>query len=174
MTFVGHSRSGMTSSHMSVIEVSSSRISEVSGETKLSENSQQRQNKIEHQELRIGSLEAQNLKLRQPLKPNFLVNAIILVMPSILNIAQGKKPTSSSSGSTHTGNPYLGKPHSYHLVPGKDGSLDPDCLGSIERISATLNKIVSNLTGSWPLRREKLKRKWSVIKTQQILLVDHQ
>ena len=51
MTFAGHIKYGKTSSHMSTVEVSSSQISEETGETILSNNSQQLQNKIEQQAL---------------------------------------------------------------------------------------------------------------------------
>ena len=121
----GRSKLGKTSSHTSAVNISSSAISEGSGEPKLSKNSQQRQNQINQQVACISSLEAQNPKLSQLLEPKFLVNAITQAVASNLNISQSDGPTSSSSGPGYTGKPYLGKPYPPQLAPAMDSSLDP-------------------------------------------------
>ena len=100
-------------------------ISEVSQEPKLSKNSQQRQNKIDHQAAKISSLEAQNQKLAQLLEPKFLVEMITKAVASNLNINVGNNPQKGDS-SGYNGKPYLGKPRSSKLALGIDGSLDPE------------------------------------------------
>ena len=87
----------------------------------MSKNSQQRQNKIDHQAAKISSLEAQNQKLTQLLEPKFLVDTITKAVASNLNINPQKSDTS-----VYTRKPYLGKPRPSKLTPGIDGSLDPE------------------------------------------------
>ena len=124
LTFGSHSRSGKVSSQAAAIETTASTISKVSQEPKLLKNSQQRQNKIDHQAARISSLEAQNQRLAQLLEPKFLVETITKAVASNLIINVGNNPkTCDSSG--YTGKPYLGKPRPSKLALGIDGSLDP-------------------------------------------------
>ena len=123
MTFGGQSRSGKTGSHIASVEVSSCIISEEAGEHELSKNSRQRQNKINQQASQISSLEAQNRKLSQLLKPNFLVETNTQALASSLKMGTNTKPDSSLSG--YNSKPYLGKPYPSQLAPGVDGSLDP-------------------------------------------------
>ena len=98
MTFGSWSKSRRTSSHVVPVEVSSSHISEEQGESKLSKNSQQHQNKINQQASRINSPEALNQKFSQLLEPKFLVNAITQAVASNLNIRMGRKPNGLSNG----------------------------------------------------------------------------
>ena len=124
LTFGSHSRSGKISSRAAAIETTASTISEVLQEPKLLKNSQQRQNKIDHQAAKISRLEAPNQKLAQLLEPKFLVETITKAVAGNLNINVGNNPkTGESSG--YTGKPYLGKPRPSKLALGIDGSLDP-------------------------------------------------
>ena len=125
LTFGSHSRLGKISSWTAAIETTASMISEVSGEPKLSKNSQQRQNKIDQQAAKISSLEAQNQKLAQLLEPKFLVETITKAVASNLNINGGNKPQHNEP-SGYTGRPYLGKPRPLKLALGIDGSLNPE------------------------------------------------
>ena len=125
LTFGSHSRLGKVRSQAAAIETTASTISEVSQEPKLSKNSQQRQNKIDHQAAKISSLEAQNQKLAQLLEPKFLVEMITKAVASNLNINVGNNPQKGDS-SGYNGKPYLGKPRSSKLALGIDGSLDPE------------------------------------------------
>ena len=86
LTFGSCSRSGKISSRAAAIETTASTISEVLQEPKLLKNSQQRQNRIDQQAANISSLEAQNQKLAQLLKPKFLVETITKAVASNLNI----------------------------------------------------------------------------------------
>ena len=72
LTFGSHNKLGRISSQATEIETTASTISEVSRDPKLSNNSQQSQNKIDQQVSKISSLEAQNQKLTQILEPKFL------------------------------------------------------------------------------------------------------
>ena len=75
----------------------------------------------------MSSLEAQNRKLTQLFEPKFLVNTITKAAASSLNISEGNKPQSTSSGrSGYTSKPYLGKPRPPQFAPGIDGSLNPE------------------------------------------------
>ena len=125
LTFGSHSRSGKISSWEAAIETTASTISEVLQEPKLSKNSQQRQNKIDHQAAKISSLEAQNQKLAQLLEPKFLVETITKAVASNLNINVCNNPQKTES-SGYTGKTYLGKPRPSKLASGIDGSLDPE------------------------------------------------
>ena len=122
MTFGGCSRSGKTGSHTAAVQVSSCVISEEAGKCKLSKNSRQRQNKTNQQASQIISLQAQNRKLSQLLKPKFLVETITQAVASSLKMGGNTKPDNSPSG--YNSKPYLGKPHPSQLAPGVDGSLD--------------------------------------------------
>ena len=121
MTFSGRRTLRKISSNTSVVEVSLSGISEEAEEPKLTKNSQQRQNQINQQAMCISSLGAQNQKLSQLLEPKFLVNAITTTVAGNLNIGQNNMPSSSSSWSGYTGEPYVGKPHSSQFAAGVDG-----------------------------------------------------
>ena len=125
LTFGSCSRSGKISSWAAAIETTASTISEVSQESKLLKNSQQRQNRIDQQASKVSSLEAQNQKLTQLLEPKFLVDTITKAVASNLNINVGNKPQQSEA-SGYTSKPYLGKPRPSKLAPGIDGSLDPE------------------------------------------------
>ena len=125
LTFGSHSKSGKVSSWTAAIETTASVISEVSWEPKLSKNSQQRQHKIDQQAAKISSLEVQNQKLAQLLKPKFLVETITKAVASNLNINMDKK-SQQEQVSGYTGRPYLGKPRPSKLAPGIDGSLNPE------------------------------------------------
>ena len=105
MTFIGHSRLGKTGSNTAAVKVSSCVISEEAGESKLSKNSRQRQNKINQQASQISSLEAQNRKLNQLLEPNFLVETIIQAVASSLTMVGNTRPDNSTSG--YNSKPYL-------------------------------------------------------------------
>ena len=109
MTFSGCSRLGKTGTHTAAVEVSSCVISKEAGEHKPSKNSRQRQNKINQQASQISSLETQNKKLSQLLKPKFLVETITQAVVSSLKMGKTTKPDSSPSG--YNSKPYLGKPH---------------------------------------------------------------
>ena len=124
LMFGSHSRSGKISSQAAAIETTASTISDVLQESKLSKNSQQRQNRIDQQASKICSLEAQNQKLSKLLEPKFLVDTITKAVASNLNINVGNKPQQSEA-SGYTGKPYLGKPRPSKLALGIDGSLDP-------------------------------------------------
>ena len=108
LTFGSHSRLGKVSSRAAAIETTASTISKVLQEPKRSKNSQQRQNKFDHQAAKISSLEAQNQKLTQLLEPKFLVEMITKVVASNLNINVGNNPQKSDT-SGYTGKPYLGE-----------------------------------------------------------------
>ena len=125
LTFGSRSKSGKVSSWTAAIETTASVISEVSREPKLSKNSRQRQHKINQQATKISSLEAQNQKLVQLLKPKFLVETIMKAVASNLNINMDKKSQNEQT-SGYTGRPYLGKPSPSKLALGIDGSLDPE------------------------------------------------
>ena len=125
LTFGSCSRLERVSSQAAAIETTTSTISEVPQEPKLLKNSQQRQNKIDHQAAKISSLEAQNQKLAQLLEPKFLVETITKAVASNLNINVGNNPQKGDS-SAYTGKPYLGKPRPLKLALGIDGSLDPE------------------------------------------------
>ena len=126
LTFGSRSRSGKVSSWTAAIETTASVISEVSREPKLSKNSQQRQHKIDQQAAKISSLEAQNQKLAQLLKPNFLVETIKKAVASNPNTNMDKKSSQKEQPSGYTSRPYLGKPRPLKLAPGIDGSLNPE------------------------------------------------
>ena len=83
----------------------------------------QRQNKINQQASQISRLEAQNRKLSQLLKPNFLVETITQAVTSSLKTGGNTKPNNSPSG--YNNKPYLGKPCPSQFAPGVDVSLDP-------------------------------------------------
>ena len=106
MTFSGHSRLRKTGSHTAAVEVSSCVISEEAGEhRRLSNNSRQRQNKIDQQASHIRSLEAQNKKLGQLLEPKFLVETITQAVANSLKMEKTTNPDSSPSG--FISKPYL-------------------------------------------------------------------
>ena len=126
LTFGSCSKSGKVSSQTAAIETTASVISEVSQEPKLSKNFQQRQHKIDQQNAKISSLEAQNQKLAQLLKPKFLVKTITKAVASNFNINEGNKPQQKEQPSGYTGRPYLGKPRPSKLALGIDGSLNPE------------------------------------------------
>ena len=123
MTFGGRSKSGKTSSHTAAIETSSYVICKETGQCRLSKNSRQRQWKIEQQALQISSLEAQNKKFGQLLKPKFLVETITKAVASNLNM--GKSSNTESSPSGFVIRPYLGRHHPSQLALGVNSSLDP-------------------------------------------------
>ena len=126
LTFSSRSWSGKVSSWTAAIEITASVISEVAQEPKLSKNSRQRQHKIHQQATKISSLEAQNQKLAQLLKPKFLVETITKAVASNLNINGGSKPQQKEQPSGYTGKPYLGKPRPSKLALGINGSLNPE------------------------------------------------
>ena len=87
-----HIKSEKISSWATAIKTTTSTISEVSREPKLSKNSQQRQNLIDQQASKISSLEAENWKLTQLLEPKFLMDTITKAVAINLNINGGNKP----------------------------------------------------------------------------------
>ena len=128
LTFGSCNKSGRISSQPTMIETTSSTISEVSPEPKLSKNSQQRRNKIGQQASKFSSLKAQNWKLTQLLEPKFLVDTITHAVASNLNISRGNKPQKNNTTCTsgYTGKPYLGKSRPQQLALGVDGLLNPE------------------------------------------------
>ena len=149
LTFGSHSKSGKVSSWTAAIETTASVISEVSWEPKLSKNSQQRQHKIDQQAAKISSLEVQNQKLAQLLKPKFLVETITKAVASNLNINMDKK-SQQEQVSGYTGRPYLGKPRPSKLAPGIDGSLNPELSCRYCKDTGHLKENCMKLNRSWP------------------------
>ena len=89
ITFGNYSKLGKISSWATMIEPTSSVISEESWNSQLSENTQLHQKRIDQQTSKISSLEAQIRKLTQLLEPKFLVNTITQAVACSLSISGG-------------------------------------------------------------------------------------
>ena len=124
--FKGHVKQSKSSVASTGINAEISQIND-SG-SKLSKNSRQHKNNIDKQEAQINSLQSQNKQLRGLLDPQLLVYTFSQTVTTSLKVTSqlGNKGGAGNNGTRYISRPYLGKPEPSQLIPGANGSINPD------------------------------------------------